>query len=155
MKETDLAYFAGLFDGEGCISIVKSHQPTKHYHYILCLRISSIDEWLMRLWQSNFGGSLRKSIPSTPCVTSGATRKPVWIWQGWARTAVPVLEALLPYLRLKRPQAEIALKFQERVTENSKKQGKSLSSEEIAVREAQRILISNLNQRKVLGGKNE
>ena len=132
MKKTDLAYFAGIFDGEGCIIIRK----VKGYHNVM-VAVANTNEWLCRQFYFSFGGGVRlrsKQIQN---------RQPIWAWQAYSSDAKNTLVLLLPYLKLKKPQAEIAIRFANRM---QKKKGGRVTDGELAVREAERLLISNYNK---------
>lgn len=152
MKRIDLAYMAGLFDGEGSIVIHARKYVTKqgkiqtHSYAELCL--GSTDEWVVRFFQVSFGGNVYLRRPAKPGARFGTSS--MWAWQVAARKTIPPLEALLPYLRLKRAQAEIALRFQRRTAQRVAKHSHQLllTEEELAVREADKFLISALNHRK-------
>ena len=86
------AYVAGFFDAEGSISFQslstwKISVPQEHPEILFAL-------------QRQFGGSVFVSKKD-----NGAA------WTLYARLARPLLENILPYLREKREQAEIILKF--------------------------------------------
>lgn len=66
----------------------------------------------------------------------------------WAMTsnkARDFLTLILPYLKLKKPQAEIAIKFQ--ASKNSR-HFRELTEEETIIEEAQRIMVMGLHGRK-------
>lgn len=102
LNQLDLAYWAGLFDGEGWISIIKSV-----YSKSPCLEIgmSMVDGSPVEFY--NYFG------------VGGITRpRPREHWQQQTRyrahgkNAQAVLSLLLPYVRLKRKRAELAIEFQ-------------------------------------------
>lgn len=139
MKPTDLAYFAGIFDGEGCIVIhnqkhqCKSGVISTNSH--IEINFGNVNEWIVRLFQFNFGGSIysEKHFP----------RQTLWRWQCASKIAYEFLQIITPYLKLKRAQAEIALNFQRR----RKYRGHILRNEkEIVLDQVDKILISNLNK---------
>ena len=135
MKKTDLAYYAGIIDGEGAIGIAKhKRKDTKHgYYFELQIQVTTADEWLAHSLKFAFGGHVNLQNTSGSTFTSRLT---LWKWTIHARQALVFLKAVLPYLKLKHYQAEIAVKFQE-----AKRIGRKLSDEALAVEEAQRILI--------------
>ncbi len=140
MKKTDLAYMAGLFDGEGCVQIAKSG------HYSLACQVSMANEFMPSWFRFSFGGSvhLRPRI--------GENWKDQWVWTIHGPKAARFLEAILPYLILKKPQAEIGLKFQAGMGLRGRNQYGTnrhdpLTAEELAVREAQFITMKGLNKR--------
>jgi len=138
--KTLLAYVAGIIDGEGNIGLYKHHKPqTKHgYSFIVCVRVVNTQLWLIELLRLQFGGYLQKIKPVS------SARKQLWRWELRAYKAITFLELVLPYLQLKRQQAELAIQYQ-------RKQywGKKSTDEEWAIMEAQHILMCELNQRGV------
>jgi len=100
------AYFAGLFDGEGCFNI-RIHRPSKkpdssHYMCRICITNTSLPmiEWVME----NFGGNFHKRTRNPKC-------KDVYHWSISGPPMVNVLHAIYPYLRAKRPHADIMIRF--------------------------------------------
>jgi len=137
MKRTDLAYTAGIMDGEGSIGIArhKSKSCKRGYALELTVQVTSSDEWLCQWLKFGFGGSLSHSTNSVG--------NPMWHWIISARKAMEFLKLIIPYLNLKKPQAELAIKFQE-----AKKMRPVKTDEEMAVEEAQRILLQNMHRGK-------
>jgi len=141
MKKTDLAYLAGIFDGEGCIVIHKrkTGKGILHPGYHIEVNLANTNEWIVRQFQFSFGGNIYLRKKQT------CQSRTIWAWQVSARKALDFLAVIKAYLKLKRAQAEIAITFQ-----SSKTRGGSrpLSEKELAVAEASKILISNLNKGK-------
>ena len=132
MKKTDLAYVAGIIDGEGCIGIYKTK-----YRYYLTVAVHMTDEWMVTWLASLFSGSKNTYTH----YRKRSNCKPEWAWQIQGKRALVFLELILPYLKLKRPQAEIAINFQ-----RAKVRPRQLTDEQRAVQEAQRIVVSNLKK---------
>ena len=118
MGRLDLVYFAGFFDGEGCIAISRqSHQykgqPSQHYR--LEVVVGSTNHWIIELMKFQFGGAVycdrRDNHPKS--------HRPFWRWMICSNKAVIFLQEMLPYLKLKKAEAEIAIKWQ-----NKKHRGK-------------------------------
>lgn len=94
-EPTDLAYIAGIIDGEGTIMLAKG----KWWHVKVGMTDRGIIEWL-----ASFGGTFTETI------RLAENRKDVYTWVvARNRDVVILLEALLPYLRVKRKLAEQAL----------------------------------------------
>lgn len=108
MKKTDLAYTAGIIDGEGSIGIYPQRQGNKSIAYALQVVVASTDEWLPLWLKFAYGGNIhnekRYKEYHSPC----------WAWSISTRQAGEFLKLVLPYLHLKRPQAELAIQFQSR-----------------------------------------
>jgi len=109
------AYLAGFFDGEGHVGIdVRSAGKSEHsISFILKVKLtqaaSPAGVELLEEIATDFGGSLS---------TKSNGRNPRWSealeWCATTRNAAAFLEYLLPYLRIKKRQAEIGLAFQAR-----------------------------------------
>lgn len=117
VSEADLAWLAGIVDGEGCFSVKrpivrKSYQPGKRTSYQLWLVICNTSEPMMRRV---------KAIYDALGVT-GAKPRRVWKgkkatrWQHWLEVAqkhelLRVTQAILPHLTAKRDEARIVVWF--------------------------------------------
>jgi hypothetical protein len=103
-----LAYTAGVIDGDGSISISREGGRKGTRNYTLSIWVANTDRRLLDWLRSVYGGSV-----SNPQKRS-QYRKPMYQYHltGW-RVAT-LLGLLLPYLKLKHPQAELALQFQSR-----------------------------------------
>lgn len=99
--ETDLAYFAGLLDGEGCFSL--RNQGT---HIFSCqVNIGNTDLRLLEWVKDRFGGSINAEARKNP------KHKPVWRWCSDATTLADMLPAIIPHLIAKRDRAELMLVY--------------------------------------------
>jgi hypothetical protein len=98
-----LAWAAGFIDGEGCIYIGRQKRSENGLTYSLKLTVSQRDREPLDILYGLFGGYIFQ-------VKSARA----WTWDIRCGAAGDALEALLPYLRYKRPQAELALQFQAR-----------------------------------------
>lgn len=106
MRKTDIAYFAGLFDGEGCVSITP-RSNTKRQTFRLQIHITSTNEWIIQQLRFAFGGSIH-FVPEN----SERNWKASWRWWIGDQKALKFLEIVYPYLKLKKPQVELAIQFQ-------------------------------------------
>lgn len=102
----EAAYAAGFFDGEGCIFIQKPNRgrlvPTL---WIAATQVAT--EPLMWL-QVRWGGSVRaRRVRNRP-----TSWRPVSEWYVHGKNAQKFLSDILPFLTVKREQAELALEFQ-------------------------------------------
>lgn len=107
ITETEKAYIAGFMDGEGCISIGKyqgKHNRTPVYQ--LQLVISQKVDVLRDLCRIAGVGSV--------CLNNHKEGRKYQQWRMSPHDAVDFLKAILPYLRVKRQEAEIAIEFQEK-----------------------------------------
>ena len=146
MKRTDLAYIAGLFDGEGNICIVKrqhhSGRTVPAYH--LVARVGMVDEIIPRWLQMAFGGYIHRRRRPDP------KHRDVYTWSVGYGAAADFLKIILPFLKLKKPQAELAIKFQsERIHTRGQtgKLGNAFKTEQAkVVDEAEYILMRSLKR---------
>lgn len=103
----DIAWAAGFFDGEGCVSIAKSArkgQPLPYYRAELIVANTSREP--LDRFEILFGGRVVVVRPAKH------NRKLTYGWKttGTAHTA-QVLRELLPWLTVKRGQALLVLEF--------------------------------------------
>jgi len=105
---------AGIIDGEGCI-VIHKHKPVGariHPWYSLRVTVIMTDRWICELFRFSFGGG---SIGQRK---RKAKHNPAYVWGIGGVAATTMLKCLLPYLKLKRAQAELGIKF---VTEKQKR----------------------------------
>lgn len=114
MKDTDLAWAAGIIDGEGCIYISR-HAPVKKYgglnpSYTLGLRVVMGHEGAIRRLLELFqvGG-----VYLVDQKRNKAKREwnDAWAYMVSARKLEPVLRAIYPYLIVKKAESEVAFEF--------------------------------------------
>lgn len=101
----DIAYLAGIIDGEGTIGSRRTG-PEPYTAYVLYLQIANTDYRLMRWCEEKFGAKIQH----------GGKRQKEHHKQGWAACwyasyAKEVIRLIEPYLKLKHEQALIALDF--------------------------------------------
>lgn len=105
-KKEQLAYFAGLLDGEGCIGVWKFRNSAKQLRYRAAMSIAMTDKepilWLFK----TFGGGtyLDKKIGKTKS-------KVCHLWKMNAGDAARLLSKALPLLLVKKKQALNLIKF--------------------------------------------
>ena len=100
--EAELAYFAGIIDGEGSFVL---HKHRSGYRFACQIQIGNTDVRLMEWIYNRFGGSVN------PERRSNLKHKPVYRWVCQADTLDILVGALLPYLVVKREQAEVILAY--------------------------------------------
>ncbi len=146
--ELDLAYMAGILDGEGCITIARS-MPRNRYDdrrrnplwwsstcYTLGVAVAMTDPIPPYMFHFEFGGSLIYS-----------KSRHMWRWGVYANLAVGVLTTLLPYLKGKKPQAELGIRFQtERVNFSRNGRGNEISGEELSKRDSMYVEMVKLKR---------
>ncbi|AHH20775.1 hypothetical protein NONO_c59990 [Nocardia nova SH22a] len=106
----DLAYLAGMIDADGYIGANISR--TKRY-VGATVGITGCRREPHDLAVQLFGGQVSTYLPKH----DRAGHRPQHHWQRTGQQTVPVITAVLPYLRVKRDQAYAALELQERVAE--------------------------------------
>lgn len=132
-NKCQIAYIAGLFDGDGsiCIAIWIQKNPRFSPVYYLKIDIGSVEESIISWLKENLGGH-------------SCFNKVCFIWEIKRKGAEKILQRILPYLRIKNSQAELALQFQEE--ENKRRsQGKRLTAEILERREKFRQEMKALN----------
>lgn len=133
----ELAYIAGLVDGEGSIGIYE--YKSKYKNYGLNLVINMCDIEAIALVKEIYGGHLMTIPPK------GNNRLQYRLKLGRKETYVCLME-ILPYLRVKKKQAEIALKFKETVRGYNKLgRGRKLP---ISVLKERKIMINSIKELK-------
>jgi len=112
---SEVAYAAGFFDGEGHISIAKrTARSRKKYgtytyeRYDLIVTTSQVFSGPIIWLQERFGGRIRRSIAKRSYDRGLYAR---WDWILSSQNGATFLRAVLPYLIVKRREAEIALDF--------------------------------------------
>jgi hypothetical protein len=137
MKQTraiKLAYAAGFFDGEGSVVIVRRQPRNKDrisWSYSILATVSQRDGEIMDWLYGNFGGS----------VLWKDRENPTYMWTITHRGAERFLKEILPFLRYKRPQAELALRLQQRLYKTIRRKdgtAEMLSDNELEIREKMR-----------------
>ena len=101
-----VAYFAGILDGEGCIDARVIPATKQGYNQMLIRIVLTNTDWRLLSWiVENFGGKLRlKSKRETQYKT-------IWEWSCKHEYVVKLLHLVMPYLIVKREEAELALRL--------------------------------------------
>lgn len=145
----DTAYTAGLMDGEGSVSLAIHHGKVSKIGLpnnspMLLVQISMTDrgviEWLLETWEI---GSMTQSYrPKQP------HHLPAWGWRIYGASAEGFLHALLPFLRVKKAQAELGIRSR-KGTLPSKKIGEAEMRRRLAVRDEMIALNGTLRRTKI------
>lgn len=112
-------YMAGFFDGEGYIGLLKRNRSNKYTEYFIQMSIGQNDGKTMDWIIDNYGGHLHL-----------VKRDNSYYWIASNRKAYEILKRIIPHLKYKKPQAELAISFFE-----GRHQGKRCPPEEIERRE--------------------
>ena len=134
MNKTDLAYLAGFFDGEGSIFIDKN--------FGMACAMTSTTKWALESLRFSFGGNITKNKK-----IYNPSQHTTFQWKINSTIAKTFLQAISPYLKLKKPEAEVAIKFQIRKDKIRRiNQTRLLSRNERVLREADRILLQKMKE---------
>jgi hypothetical protein len=117
---SDLAYCAGVFDGEGCVTLTRDKELT----YRLRLKITSTEYSVLAWIQEHFGGTINLSRKETD------NNKESWDWYCKTEDQIVFLFGILPYTIIKRAQIIEALNYH-----FEKQNGGKLTEDEFALRE--------------------
>ena len=109
MSDLDLAYIAGFFDGEGSVVITQGERK----RLVLSVVVVQTDVLILHWVRSILG---REGAIHSRSREGSLGSKPIYALQWSAASAARVLETLLPYLKVKKAKAEIALDFQRSMT---------------------------------------
>lgn len=140
-----LSYLAGIIDGEGTISIMK-HKPRSHPDwsgtYDAYVRVGMTDKNIPKLFLDTFGvGALNLES------RAGSMARDVWRYTcSGNKGVVPIVEALYPYLKLKKEQCKLVLELL-KGRDMTFKRVDRMPQKEIEFREDIFIKIRKLNER--------
>jgi hypothetical protein len=151
LTDTDKAYAAGLFDGEGCVELFM--RPTGRNkagnldNSIRCaLSVSGTDQRPLQWLLETFGGYIQEH---THAERTG--NRPSGRWLVTSAKADVFAEAIHPYLKVKQEQIEIWMQVRTMVYSRGRISGKrQLPDEEVALR---RSLVSDLRALKKIARK--
>lgn len=105
MLETDLAWLAGFFDGEGCCT---PQIAVKDQRIGMRVSIAQTDISILLWIKSHFGGAIcehRRRI---------AHHQTLYTWRLTSEKAIDFLRLLLPYLRVKKQIAQAMIEYREK-----------------------------------------
>lgn len=112
-QREEISYLAGLFDGEGTICIQKDSRPLAKNNgrnwnpiYNVTFRVGMIDEKAIKGFKEFF------EVGFIDCEKSYHKFRPMWRYSIRAKDdARMVIEMIKPFLRVKKAQAELALRY--------------------------------------------
>lgn len=113
IKISDLMYLAGIFDGEGCITLGKTKNYTETYHLNVNITNTNKDliDWV--LFIVGKGGISRKPRK--------ANWKQCYAWKINGELAVKFIKKIYPYLKVKKLQADVAIRYGETIRMKEKR----------------------------------
>jgi hypothetical protein len=100
----ELAYAAGILDGEGCIKLYSNSRGKRGYY--LRVEIVNTNRSLIVWLHERFGGSIQVRVPKNP------KHKTIYDLNLTSQMAASMLKLLRPYLLVKAPQADIGIIIQ-------------------------------------------
>ena len=100
IDEKEIAYAAGLFDGEGSVSLIRHRENRTHSPQV---SIASTDYEVVFWFQHRFGGSIVTKQPRKP------NHSVSYDWKLTDRRALAFLELIRPYLVIERKIRRIDL----------------------------------------------
>ena len=106
-----MEYLAGLFDGEGSISIVRARRKnvSTGVEHMLRATVGMVDREAVEQFQQRWGGH---SYASSAHLKHPGKWRPAYVWTVSGPTAERFLREIGPRLHIKRPQAELGVRFQ-------------------------------------------
>ncbi len=135
MNKIDLAYIAGFIDGEGCIGILKRQRKNFSPEYHIYVSVGQKDAQILDWLAKNYSGAIHH-----------VKRDGSYMWNLSYNNAYNFLKQILPYLKYKKPQAQLALSFYEQTDHRGKGMGGRLTQPEINRREELLLKLKSLKR---------
>ncbi len=113
MDKDYLIYIAGFFDGEGCIGLY-GYPPNRgltSHNIRLMVSVSNTKREVLDGLKTNFGGGVTLMSKSKTSIKW----KKCYQWRVTGKQAETFLKSIYPFMRVRKPQAEVALKYRETV----------------------------------------
>lgn len=106
MTKTELAWAAGLFEGEGTVRINKATWRNLGH---LCVSVCNTDREVVEFFQVRWPGYLKPATGLRP------DQRPAWVWVIAARRAAAFLRDVAPFIQTTRVAGKIkvGLEFQD------------------------------------------
>lgn len=110
MPNTEVAYLAGLMDGEGCIYMER--KASRHsYSYVLVVRVTNEHKGALERCKEKFGGSLYTMSEAD----TEQNRKQIFQWSIKGKAAHEFLKTVVPFLVIKLEQAQLVIDNWEKI----------------------------------------
>jgi hypothetical protein len=110
-SKTDIAYLAGLIDGDGSVGIMRNKRARQsHGLYHPYIKVSGINEAMMWWAHIHFGGAWNSNYP--PSLKNRGYRQQYAVMWSY-RKAMGIAKITLPHLIDKRRRAEIVVEWYE------------------------------------------
>lgn len=145
LPDQTLAYIAGLVDGEGTVTVSRRHKdPARTREWRAKTEVTNTNIEILQWLMDETGiGSVHVSRPTHP------NHKPKGRWMLHGTGAAEFLGAILPWLRIKKPHAELVLAFH--ATKQRPNRNRPVPADLVAERVAISNQLYTLNQRGVVG----
>ena len=110
-KTWERGYAAGLIDGEGCISVKKVNNfgKKRNPEYSLQVSMNLLDGGPIDFMYGCFGGSIYFIRASKYDIV----HQDNWRWEINRKPAQKFLKQILPFLKIKKNQAELGIRFED------------------------------------------
>lgn len=105
--QLELAYMAGIVDGEGSIS-VKTESLARPY--TIYLNVTNTNYEMIKMFEHRFGGKVRKRNWSKKNFEKCKNWKDCYEWCLTKNLAAKAIAKLFPYIRIKKRQAILVLR---------------------------------------------
>jgi hypothetical protein len=139
-EDIDMSYIAGVMDGDGSFSLCKL-QGCRNTLYFPLLQCSTWRSFIDFLKEKIGGNIVTGKVHICKDGTEGHALKR---WRLRSHENVrPVLEKLIPFLRIKKERAQFLLNY---IIENPFKRGHVLTSEDLVRRERAHLQMVNFNE---------
>jgi hypothetical protein len=122
---TLLAYFAGFFDGEGSAMLINRRHRAKTRSWVIRVSVSNTVREPLDLLAVTFGGSVSLAKNKNP------THRDNWMWRTESAKARAFLHAVYPYLRIKRPQADVIFAYEDTLSISLGRRGHAAGVEDL------------------------
>lgn len=144
----NLAYLAGIIDGEGCFHACKlKNKPGDGYkngHYRCVLKVSNTNIDLFYWLQETFKGTCCAAFKET---RDHLYKRDIYEWTVTGDRLLDICYQVLPYLIIKKKHCEYIIKFRETFPKNLGRGNREITPEETLIREECITEIKKLNAR--------
>ena len=136
INSNDIAYLAGIIDGEGSITIsrAKDKKSSRKIQHLLKLSVGNNSLFLLGWIKEKFGGNIHSN--------GGGENARCFRWCVGCKEAVPILKQVYPHLKIKNKQALVVFNFNQLLVER----GFLIDDENFKEREELYIQLKELNK---------
>lgn len=106
VTETEKAYFAGFFDGEGYIGLAAASKTQMSLRVIIGQKTREVLDML----RASYGGGVYQT-------TDKRSGRSHFYWDCKSRAAERFVRDIEPYVHVKRAQVDVALEYRDRINE--------------------------------------